>query len=297
MSAGISWWIIVLTVGNTLGMWWLIWWASKPKAGEAASGEVTGHVWDDDLQELNNPMPRWWLWLFYLTIIFTGIYLLLYPGLGAFKGVLGYSDTGAYQLEMDRAEDTYGPVFAAYAKRDIPDLATDRDAMEIGGRLFGNYCAQCHGSDAGGARGFPNLTDGDWQWGGEPAAIETSILDGRQAAMLAWGPILGDEGVEQVNHYVLTLSGRDADAALAEAGKPLFETNCAACHGADGKGNPMLGAPNLTDEIWLYGGSPKAILKSVMDGRQGHMPAHRNFLGEDKVHILAAYVYSLGQKP
>jgi cytochrome c oxidase cbb3-type subunit 3 len=241
-------------------------------------------------------MPRWWLWLFYLTIIFTGVYLALYPGLGSFKGFLQWSEVGEYQKEMDRAEDTYGPLFAAYAKRDLADLAKDPAAREIGQRLFATYCSTCHGSDARGARGYPNLTDNDWLWGGEPDTIETTILNGRQGMMPPFGPILGEDGVEQVANYVMSLSGREVDAAKAAEGKTLFETQCVACHGGDGKGNQMLGAPNLTDETWLYGGSPKTIVKTITAGRQGVMPAHEAFLGKDKVHVLAAYVYSLSRE-
>jgi cytochrome c oxidase cbb3-type subunit 3 len=277
-------------------MWWLIWWAAKPRSGEAATGDVTGHTWDDDLQEFNNPMPRWWLWLFYGTIVFTGIYLLLYPGLGAFKGVLGWSEVGQYEREMDRAEDNYGPVFAAYAKKDIVELAKDPEGLEVGQRLYATYCATCHGSDARGARGFPNLADSDWQWGGEPDNIKTTILQGRQGVMPALGPALGEGGLDNVVNYVMSLSGKEADAAKAAEGKTLFEAQCVACHGADGKGNPMLGAPNLTDDVWLYGGSPKTIAKTIMEGRQGVMPAHGDFLGEDKVHVLSGYIYSLSQE-
>jgi len=295
MSSGMHWWIVLLTVGNTLGMWWLIWWASKPRAGEAATGDVTGHTWDDNLQEYNNPMPRWWLWLFYGTIVFTAVYLAVYPGLGSFRGMFGWSQEGQYEKEVDRAEDTYGPIFANYAKQDIEALAKDPEALQVGQRLYVTYCAQCHGSDAGGARGFPNLTDTAWNWGGTPDAIKTSILQGRMGVMPPFGPALGEEGVDNVTNYVLSLSGRESDATKAAAGKALFDTQCVACHLPTGTGNPALGAPNLTDEVWLYGGSPKTIAKTLNEGRNGQMPAHKEFLGEDKSHVLAAYVYSLSQ--
>ena len=288
-----SWWVIVLTVGNILACWWLIMWASRRRAGESAVGDVTGHTWDEDLQEYNNPLPRWWLWLFNITLVFAVIYLILYPGLGEYRGLLGWTEEQQYQSQMQQAEAKYGPLFAKYAGEPIPALSKDPQAMETGQRLFVNYCASCHGSDARGGPGFPNLTDNDWLHGGSPQAIEKTILDGRQGTMPAWGAVLGEEGVRQVAAYVMSLSGRQVDAKLAEAGRSRFQTYCIACHGADGKGNQQIGAPNLTDDTWLYGGSPGVIRQSIAQGRNGRMPAHRNFLGEDKVHLLAAYVYSL----
>ena len=290
-----SWWIIVLTLGNIAFCWWLIVWTMKKRGGEAATGDVTGHTWDESLQEYNNPLPRWWLWLFYITMIFGVIYLLLYPGLGKFPGLLGWTGSGQYEQEVQRAEDLYGPIFAGYASRDIEDLARDSEALQVGQRLFTNYCATCHGADAGGGIGFPNLRNDDWLWGGSPEAIKTSILDGRQGVMPPWGEVLGDQGVEEVTAYVLSLNGREADPQLAEAGKARFDTMCIACHGMDGKGNQAMGAPDLTNNIWLYGGSPGAIRQSITQGRNGMMPAHRDFLGEDKAHVLAAYIYSLSQ--
>ncbi|HEY9149896.1 MAG: cytochrome-c oxidase, cbb3-type subunit III [Gammaproteobacteria bacterium] len=290
-----SWWIIVLTLGNIAFCWWLIVWTMKKRGGEAATGDVTGHTWDESLQEYNNPLPRWWLWLFYITMVFGVVYLLLYPGLGKFPGLLGWTGTGQYEQEMDRAEAQYGPIFAAYASRDIEDLARDSEALQVGQRLFTNYCATCHGADAGGGNGFPRLSDDDWLWGGSPEAIKTSILDGRQGIMPAWGEALGEQGVEEVTAYVLSLNGREADPRLAQAGKARFDTMCVACHGMDGKGNQALGAPNLTNNTWLYGGSPGAVRQSIVQGRRGNMPAHRDFLGEDKAHVLAAYIYSLSQ--
>ncbi len=301
MSSFFSWFVIVLTVGNILACLWLIRWSSKRSPGEAAAGQVTGHTWDENLQEYNNPLPRWWLWLFYITIAFGLVYLVLYPGLGNFKGVLGWSQKEAYQGEMAAADAEYGKIFAAYAARPIPELAKDAKAMQGGQRLFLNYCAQCHGSDAGGGPGFPSLKDDAWLYGGSPEVIQTTILDGRQGNMPPMAAAIGGEqGVDEVANYVLSLSGQPHDAQLAEAGKPKFAV-CAACHGMDGKGslangNPALGAPNLTDSAWLFGGSLGAIKKTITEGRSGKMPAHRDFLGEDKVHLLAAYVYSLSHQ-
>ncbi len=296
MSSFWSWWVIIITVGNILACYWLIQWATKPRTGEAATGDVTGHKWDDNLEEFNNPLPRWWLWLFYITIVFGLAYIVMYPGLGKFAGTNKWTSTGQYEAEIARANAKYDPIFAAYAKQSVEDLARDAKAVQIGQRLFINYCATCHGSDAGGARGFPNLTDNDWQYGGAAHEIKTSILDGRVGVMPPWEAALGEQGLDQVTQYVLSLSGRDHDAAKAAAGKTMYDTMCIACHGADGTGNKALGAPNLTDNVWLYGRSPGEIRLTLAKGRNGVMPAHRDFLGEDKVHLLAAYVYSLSAR-
>ncbi len=295
MSNFWSAWIIVLILGNIFACYWLIRWASKKAPGEAAEGDVTGHVWDG-LEEYNNPLPRWWLYLFYITIIFGLVYLTLYPGLGKFGGVLGWTSHNQWDKEMAAADKTYGPIFKKYAAQDIATLAKDPKATEIGHRLFLNYCSQCHGSDAGGGPHFPNLTDNDWLWGGTPERIEETILKGRNGVMPAHGPQLGEEGVKNVAQYVLSLSGRKHDAAMAEKGKKTFDTICMACHTPQGTGNPMLGAPNLTDKVWLHGSTLDSIETTIRDGRQGTMPPHEGFLGKDKVHLLAAYVYSLSHK-
>lgn len=305
MSEFWSIWIIVLTVGNILGCWWLVRWTMKKRAGESAQGDVTGHTWDDDLQEFNNPLPRWWLWLFYVTLIFAAVYLALYPGLGKFQGVLGWSSHGSqYEQEMADAKAKYDPIYQQFAAVAVADLATKpeyQEAREMGKRLFLTYCMQCHGSDAGGARGFPNLRDGDWLWGGAPEQIRTSIAAGRVGVMPKHGAgegglNIGDEKIDAVVAYVQSLSGRKVDAAQAEAGKEVFmTTGCLACHGLDGTGNQMLGGPNLTDKTWLYGGSAGVIRQTIESGRNGVMPAHSDLLGEEKVHLLTAYVYSLSQ--
>lgn len=293
MSTNWSWYIVILTAVNILACFWLIRWNSKRRIGEAAEGDTTGHTWDGDLQEYNNPLPRWWLWLFYISIFFGIGYLVIFPGMGNYKGTAKWSEVGQYNAEMQAAEQKYGPIFAAYAKQPIPELAKDSKAMATGQRLFLTYCSVCHGSDAGGAPGFPNLTDKDWLYGGDPETIQTTILDGRNGMMPAMGMGLPDEQVDDLVAYVLSLSGREADSPKVEAGKKLFATMCVACHGPDGKGNPAMGSANLTDKIWLYGGSPGTIKQTIKFGRNGVMPAHRAFLGEEKVHLLAAYVYSL----
>jgi len=296
MSSALSWYIIIFSVANIVGCYVLIKWSSKPQPGESAQGEVTGHTWDEDLQELNNPMPRWWLWLFYITIVFGLLYIVLYPGAGSFSGILGWNQKQQYEAEISAADKTYGPIFAAYSKQTIPALAKDPKAIQAGQRLFLNYCSTCHGSDARGARSFPNLRDSDWLYGGTPEAIKHSIMNGRTGIMPPMGAALGDDGVNAVAAYVLSLSRDDQDASVVEHGKAKFQTLCVACHQADGKGNTAIGAPNLTDKIWLHGRSVGAIKQTITKGRTGVMPPHGDFLGEDKVHLLAAYVYSLSNK-
>jgi len=285
--------IAIVTSLNVLACAWLIWWTALKQPGEVAEGEVKDHVWDGDLRERNNPMPRWWLILFFLTIAFAFVYFLLYPALGT--GLLGWSEQRQYREEMQAAQRQYAPIYAAFAGRSIVDLAKDPKALALGHSLFANTCINCHGSDARGAPGFPDLTDNDWLYGGTPQAIVQSITYGREGVMPPLGAALGEQGVEEVIAYVLSLSGRPEPADQVAAGKARFAL-CAACHGADGTGNPTIGAKNLTDGIWLYGGSPATIRKTIMEGRHGKMPAHQ-WLGDDKIRLLAAYVYSLSHPP
>jgi len=286
-------------------------------------GESMGHTFDG-IEELNNPLPKWWSTFFLLTIIWAFGYIALY-GLGNWTGLLGWkssnqgvlnlaeskaktlenlqNDSGVlvqYDREVAAADAKFGPIFEAYAARSIEDLATDDEALKVGQRLFIQNCAQCHGSDAHGTTGFPNLTDKDWLYGGTPEVIKESIMNGRIASgMMAWeGALGGDQGVKEVAAYVISLSGRSVDPELAKAGKAKFAL-CAGCHGPDGQGSLALGmpmgAPNLTDNVWLYGGSQRAIESSIRNGRAGVMPPWKDILGEEKVHLISAYVYSLSQ--
>jgi cytochrome c oxidase cbb3-type subunit III len=300
MSTFWSGWIIVLSGLNIIGCFWLIRWTMKKRAGESAEGDTTGHTWDDTLQEFNNPLPRWWLWLFYVTLIFAVVYLIQYPGMGNWKGVLGWtsgntlnaSADSQYANEMDKAEKKYAPIYQQYASVSVADLATDpqySEAREMGKRLFLTYCMQCHQSDASGTRGYPNLTDHDWLWGGSPEQIVATISNGRQATMPSWAQ-LGDKTIDTLASW---LSG---DKAAAKAGEAAFlASGCVGCHGMDAKGNQALGAPNLTDNIWLYGGTKKTIEKTIRNGRHGQMPAFEKLLGNEKIHLLASYVYSLSK--
>ena len=269
--------------------------AQTKKRVKGAQIDTTGHVWDEDLREWNNPLPRWWMWLFYITIVFALVYLVLYPGLAIYAGRLAWTSTNQYEAETAKAESTYGPIYAKYQGMAIPDIAADANAMAIAQNLFLQTCAQCHASDARGSKGFPNLADGDWLWGGSPEKIEESILNGRMGVMPPQGQELGTDGVKDVAHYVMSLSGLPNDSIRTARGKEKFQQVCVACHGADGKGNQALGAPNLTDKTWLYGGAEADIVATIMNGRGGQMPAHKDFLGPAKAHLLAAYVWSLSR--
>jgi cytochrome c oxidase cbb3-type subunit 3 len=257
------------------------------------ASETTGHTWDEDLGEYNHPLPRWWMWLFILTIVFSLVYLVLYPGLAFYKGSFHWTSTGEYQQEIREADAQFGPLYQQFAKRDIKDIAYDAEARAVGQKLFLNHCAQCHASDGGGSRGFPNLTDRDWLYGGDPESIKATIANGRNGAMPAFGAALGAEGPRDVAHYVFSLSGRTHDAIRAARGREKFNATCVACHGAEGKGNPQLGAPNLTDRIWLHGSSEEHVIETIAKGRINMMPAHKEFLGDAKVHLLTAYVFGL----
>ena len=290
-----SFYIIGIT---SISLVWIVWFVKGQTTQKLAPGqkaEVIAKIWDGDLQELNNPLPRWWLKLFYLTIVFGIVYLVLYPGMGSYKGVLGWSSRGELQAEQDHAVKKYGPIFDKFLKQDLKVVATNPEARATGKHLFLTYCSQCHGSDAAGAKGFPNLTDQDWLYGGAPETIKTTISNGRAGVMPAWGSALGEPGVKEVANYVLSLSGRTHDAKLAAVGREKYTTFCAACHLPDGKGMQALGAPNLTDKVWLYSGTEAGIIETVSKGRNGNMPAQLEKLGEAKMHLLAAYVYGLSQ--
>ncbi|WP_137166896.1 cytochrome-c oxidase, cbb3-type subunit III [Salinimonas lutimaris] len=310
-------WISVITLGTIFGCFWLLRWCLTNFTG-VSEGESMGHTFDG-IEEVNNPLPKWWTILFYVTIVFGIIYLILYPGLGAYKGLWEWKSSNQniqslaesqqavedaraageyveYDTALAKAEARFGPIFKQYANVAVEDLARDDSALKIGRRLFLQNCAQCHGSDARGQNGgFPNLTDDDWLYGGSGAKIKETLINGRMAAMPAWLDAMGEQGIEEVVAYVLSLSGRKVDQQLADKGQARFAV-CAACHGMDGKGNQMLGAPNLTDNIWLYGGSHRAVTETLTYGRNGVMPSFSKTLGEDKIHVVAAYVYSLSHQ-
>ena len=290
MTTGWTLFIVILTAINVVGAIWLLWVTSRRSPGEQPDAETTGHTWDGNLREFNNPLPRWWLWMFYGTVAFSIVYLVLYPGLGSWQGSKGWTQESQWQEQVDAAEAAAAPVYARFAQMSLAELGQDPDAMRVARNLYANNCAMCHGSDAGGAKGFPRLTDGDWLYGGAPDTVLATIANGRNGVMPPWGEVLGEEGVEQVVAYVQQLSGQQADAARAAAGATHFQTVCSACHGMDGKGNPLLGAPNLTDGTWLYGSDAASIREAVLKGRNNQMPAFEERLGEQRVRLLAAYV-------
>jgi len=286
--------ITIPTLVNIAAVLLLLWWTSRRRGGESEQSETTGHVWDGDLTEYNKPLPRWWLVLFVATVIFGLFYLALYPGLGNFAGARKWSEVEQYEAQSRAAEAVLAKTFAPYEKQNVQSLETDAAALRVGRNLFLNNCAGCHGSDAGGAPGFPSLRDGDWLWGGNPDSVLATIQGGRTGVMPGWLPVLGDEGVEDMLAYVMSLSGRTLPAGNVVRGGKKFAEICSACHGADGRGNPLLGAPNLTDHIWLHGGALATIRATIAYGRQGQMPAHLDRLGETRTKLLAAYVLSLG---
>lgn len=292
MTSGWSWFIIIVTLANIAGALWLLLANSEAKI-PASEGPDTGHCWDEDLTELNSPLPRWWYWLFLISVIWGVGYLVFYPGLGNFAGVLGWTQESQHGAEVQAARAIQAPRYARFAELSLPDLAQDPDAMGEARSLFANGCAGCHGSDARGAPGFPDLTDADWLYGNTPEALLATIGGGRAGVMPGWQAVLGDGGVNEVVTYMQSLGGAKVDPALAQAGAVRFATFCVACHGVDARGNQALGAPNLTDDIWLFGGDPEALRVSVADGRYNEMPAHEALLGPDRVRLLAAYVLSL----
>jgi cytochrome c oxidase cbb3-type subunit 3 len=297
INSGWSWYVVAIVVFGLVYCAFVLIGAAKHKVIYDAQGNVdktTGHVWDGDLRELNNPLPRWWLFLFIITLAFAGAYLTLYPGLGDNKGTLGWSAVGQLNAEMAKAKVEQDKIFAKFKNASVEDLARDPQAHAIGERLFLNNCAACHGSDAKGNKGFPNLTDNDWLHGGSPEKIIETITHGRRGQMPIMAPAVGNpEEVKQVANYVLSLSGSGHNSILAELGRDKFKQICAACHGADGKGNQAIGAPNLTDKIWLHGWGEEAIMNMVNKGKLNIMPAQDARLSEDQIKVVASYVWGL----
>jgi cytochrome c oxidase cbb3-type subunit 3 len=286
-----NWYVILLVLVSIIACGVLLWTQSTPPAGSRV--DTTGHVWDETLEEYNNPLPKWWMWLFYITVIFSLVYCVLYPTLGSYQGMLGWSSSGQLAKEVAKADEQSKPLYDKYMKMDLQALAADKEGIETGKRLYLTYCMQCHGADARGSKGFPNLADNDWQWGGEPVQIVETISNGRMGVMPPHAQ-LGAETIKDLANYVRSLSGMPADSLRVAKGQEAFNTaGCSGCHGPDAKGMHALGAPNLTDKTWLYGSSEATIMETITKGRTNQMPAWKEFLGEAKVHVLAAYVLSL----
>ena len=296
VSAGWAVFVAVATVISLIACLALLVIAARRRVlSGAVDDNTTGHVWDEDLRELNNPLPRWWMWLFVLTVVFAFAYLALYPGLGTFKGQLDWSSSGQYSNEQAKAASAMAPLYARFAAMKETELAQNNQAISIGERLFINHCAACHGSDARGSKGFPNLADNDWLWGGSFETIQQSITNGRNGVMPPMAAAVGSsEDVRNLANYVLSLSGSAHNNLAAELGRSKF-TVCAACHGADGKGNAALGAPNLTDKVWLHGWGESAVVAMITEGKNNVMPAQAERLSAEQIRVLAAYVWKLSQ--
>ncbi|MEO7199304.1 MAG: cytochrome-c oxidase, cbb3-type subunit III [Dokdonella sp.] len=290
MTASWSWYIIILTALNIIGLVWLLLATARTRPDDLPANETMGHVWDGDITELNNPLPRWWFGLFVITVIFALIYLAAYPGLGTFKGGFGWTSDKEVQAELDATHAKLETLYASFRDRPLEALMDDPAAVKVGRNVFVNNCASCHGTDGRGARGYPNLVDGDWQYGGDPETVAASVQHGRHGMMVPLGAALGEEGTEETAQYVMKISGQSYDAGLAAAGQARFEGLCAACHGVEGKGNPLIGAPNLTDSIWLYGNSLQDIRDAIVKGRSGVMPAWEPIIGADRSRLAAVWV-------
>jgi len=286
-----GYYIAVIALG---GIAWCIYLLFSQRAWLKRNGEVvedTGHVWDGDLSELNNPVPRWWTVMYLALCIFALGYLVLYPGLGTYEGTLGFTAGKQVQQEQEALNTRIQPIYERFAAMSIPDIARDEGAREIGQRLFLNNCAQCHGSDAKGGRSFPNLTDKAWLWGGEPDQILQTITQGRHGIMPPWKASIKPDEASNIAQYVRSLSGLAHDPLRVVPGKRGFDTFCVACHGAEGKGNTLVGAPDLTDDVWLYGSSEATIVETILEGRDNQMPAQEHILTPEQIKLLAAWVW------
>lgn len=291
------WFVIIGSIANILACWWLLRWSSRTKVN--SDNDTTGHIWDENLQELNNPLPRWWLGLFYISIVFALAYLFFYPGLGNYKGSLGWTQESQLVENITAAETKIAETQKFWNDYSNEDLVSNRSVLETGKRIFANNCAMCHGSGGQGATGYPNLTDSDWQWGHGFDQLVDIITNGRTAVgMMAWKDALGgDQGVKDVSSYVRKLGGLEHDEKSAETGMALYNKTCIGCHGATGAGLQALGAPNLSDEHWLYGSDMETLYETIANGRGGQMPAQKDLLNSYRIRAVVAYVMSLSKKP
>ena len=298
ISSGWSIYVAAATLLSLIACLALLLFAAKRKVVLRPDGKpdaTTGHTWDVDLTELNNPLPRWWMWLFIITVVFSFGYLWFYPGLGSAAGAFGWTSANQHSTEREQAQQAAAPLYARFAALTPEQLAADAQAMGVGERLFVNHCATCHGSDARGSKGFPNLTDNDWLWGGTPEAIAQTISAGRQGMMPPMAAAVGNAAdVRKVANFVLSLSGVAPDPIAAQLGREKFVV-CAACHGPKGEGNIALGAPTLTDKVWLHGWGEQQVIGMIAQGKTNVMPAHAERLSAEQIKVLAAYVWQLSR--
>lgn len=278
-----SGWIIVLTCVSLATLIWLVFSVYfAPGANEHPEAEP---IWDNDLREGSNAPPLWWFWMLLAALVFSLIYLMLYPGLGSYKGLLNWSQGKRIVESYETYDTSFQEIRADIAASSLAEIQNDLDLMQVAERIFRRECSACHGPDARGQVSlFPNLMDIDWQWGSSSEQIEQTIRGGRRANMLAWQTILGDDAVDQVADYVANFSDSDD----SHPGKAVFQQSCAACHGLDGVGNPLLGAPNLADNIWLYGGDLETVRASISAGRNGVMPSFEKRLDDAQIKLLVA---------
>jgi cytochrome c oxidase cbb3-type subunit III len=281
--------VIVLTIASIIGCLWLLFANARGNPGES----TTGHVWDDDLREYNNPLPRWWLNLFVITVVFSIGYLVVYPGLGNLAGTFGWTQQSEMQTRLDAVKQKRQSLYASLGDRDIVALAADPAIRPLGREVYLNNCAGCHGMDARGAIGFPNLADDAWLYGGTPEAIVASIANGRQGVMPHFNGMLDAQATDDLVDTLLNWHNPRFDGARRERAMQKFSTVCAACHGVNATGNTVIGAPDLTDGVWLYGGTREAVRHSILFGRNGNMPAHRDLLSADDIRVVAAWIYGL----
>ena len=294
------WYVGAISLLSILACAVLLWAAGKATVSVhpgKTDDNTTGHVWDVDLREYNNPLPRWWMWLFILTVVFALGYLVIFPGLGSFKGTMNWSTQTEHQQDVTKLDAVVSPLYAGFKAQSVDALSRDTAALAVGERLFMNNCAQCHGSDGGGSKGFPNLTNVNLAWLGDRSAahIVQTVTQGRTGMMPPMAAAVGGEAeLSELANYVLSLSGGPNNDIKAFGGKKLFSA-CAACHGVDGKGNKALGAPNLTDSYWLHGWGEAAIISIVKSGKTNVMPAQSPKLSEEQIHLVAAYVLNLSK--
>ncbi len=279
-----SGWIIVLTAVSMATLTWLI--LSVYFAPQASEDLDAEPVWDNDLREGSRAPPFWWFWMILATLVFSLVYLMLYPGLGSYKGLLNWSQGSRIVESYGNYAASFEQVRTTIVQTSLAEIQNDLQLMQTAERIFKRECSACHGPDARGqASLFPNLMDIDWQWGSSVEQIEQTIRSGRTANMLAWQSILGDDNIDQVSDYVAQFGAPGTDS---HPGKAVYQQNCAACHGLDGAGNPLLGAPNLADNIWLYGGDIETIKASIASGRNGVMPAFASRLDDTQIKLLVA---------